>query len=121
MVSAQIEEASTTLRESKAGEDMGLAANLPVHFSPRQAGQGAQESLRRLARTPGDDTVASRPNCTISYTSHYVEGSRAQRTREIQTTVATGHLRPLPHHYAPSPTRAKLDAVLNRQRGPPPR
>lgn len=33
MVSAQIEEASTTLRESKAGEDMGLAANLPAHFT----------------------------------------------------------------------------------------
>lgn len=33
MVSAQAKEASTTLRESKAGEDMRLAANLPAHLT----------------------------------------------------------------------------------------
>lgn len=63
-----------------------------LHISPQQGGQGAEELLGKLARTPDNDTVASRTSCTISYTSHYVEAPRVERMRENQTTVATGRL-----------------------------
>lgn len=56
-----------------------------LHISQQQGGQGAEELLRKLAQTPDDDdTVASSTNCTISYTSHYVEVPRQSARGKIR-------------------------------------
>lgn len=61
--------------------------------------------LRALAQTPDDDgTVASSTNCTISYTSHYVEvpwqSARGKIRRQSQLVIPSpSHttLRPNPY------------------------
>lgn len=108
---------------SHFSDGIRLAANLPGLSAnlTDQDGQDAEELLRKLALTPDNDKVTSSINCTISYTSHYVEVPWQRARGKIRRQSPLGHLRLLPHHSSPSPTRAKPDAVLNRQTGPRPR